>query len=290
MSKRSVLSDVSLSSKTEAISEPPSTPTRADLDNDLLIYDRTYDSPMRGEMRAVTIQMHHRKLSSHYEASSNIPTPITKLLLRSGQQLVDVGPDSVVEGREDLLRQVAEVYLNRCQVPSRGEETKTMSTYVPVQKTNPAILTRGSDMFGGVFPNNSVGLREVKTKRMKVDRRIEHSYMSALARFGPMVRSCKAFVSKNGFRACEFQCHVGKDCKYHSRLYYPLGDEICHNFPSVAEETRIGKKNHPTNQEGCGMEQRPLYRIADRHDDAVICQVMEHHTCSKPLSWSAHLH
>jgi hypothetical protein len=55
------------------------------------------------------------------------------------------------------------------------------------------------------------------------------------------------------------------------------------------EETSTHKKNHPTNQEGCGMEHRPLYRIADRHDDAVICRVLEHHTCSKPLSWSAHL-
>jgi hypothetical protein len=124
-------------------------------------------------MRAVTIQMHHRKLSSHYEASSNIPTPNTKLFLHSGHQLVDVGPGSVVEGREDLLRQVAEVYLNCCQLPSRGAQKKAISQYVPVQKTNP-VITRGSDMFGGEFPNNSVGLREVKTKWMKVDRRIEH--------------------------------------------------------------------------------------------------------------------
>jgi hypothetical protein len=248
MSKQSVLSDVSLTSKMEAIAEPTPTPTRADLDNDLLIYDGTYDSPMRGGIRVVTIQMNYRKLSSNYEPSSNIPTPNTKLFLRSGQQLVDVGPDYVVEGREDLLRQVAEVYLDRCQVPSRGAERKTISKYIPVQKKNP-VITRGSDMFGGEFPNNSVlGLGEVKTKWMKVDRRIEHSYLSALARFGPMVRSRKAFVSKNGFRVCEFQCHVGKDCKYHSRLYYPLGDEICHNFPSVVEETRTGKK--PSNQPG----------------------------------------
>jgi hypothetical protein len=128
---------------------------------------------MRREMRAVTIQLHRRELSSHYEESSNIPTPKnTKLFLRSGQQLDDVGPDSVLEGREDLLRQVAEeVYLNRCRVPSRYADTKTMSKYVPVLKTNP-VITRGSDMFGGEFPNNSVGLREVKTKWMKVDRRI----------------------------------------------------------------------------------------------------------------------
>jgi hypothetical protein len=126
-------------------------------------------------------------------------------------------------------------------VVEKSEESKPARA--PKSKV---VTTRGADLFGGEFPNNSLGFREVKTKWMMVERRIEHSYLSALARFGPMVRSRKAFVSKNGFRGYKLQCQAGKDCDYHAHLYYPaLGDEICHNFPSILEETRNNKKRPP---------------------------------------------
>jgi hypothetical protein len=170
-------------------------------------------------------------------------------------------------------------------VVEKSEESKK-----PVRATESKVATtRGADLFGGEFPNNSLGFREVKTKWMMVERRIEHSYISALARFGPMVRSRKAFVSKNGFRVCEFQCQVGKDCDYHARLYYPLGDEICHNFPSILEQTKNNKKRPPPTGAGESKEGRPLYKISDLHNDAVICQVLSSHTCSNPLSWSEHV-
>jgi hypothetical protein len=229
----------------------PPLPTREDLKDELLAYEGMYCSPTRVKMRAVTIQIHHQNLSSYFEESSDLPTPNTKLFLHSGQQLVDFGSESVVDCRDNLLRQVAEAYLNRHHGKSTKKKPKVVEKSEeskPARATESKVATtRGADLFGGGFPkNDSLGFREVKTKWMMVERRIEHSYLSALARFGPMVRSCKAFVSKNGFRIYEFQCQAGKDCDYHARLYYPLGDEICHNFPStILEETRNNKKRLP---------------------------------------------
>jgi hypothetical protein len=80
---------------------------------------------------------------------------------------------------------------------------KTSSVVVAwTQKQKPP-LPKGSDLFGGEFPANSTGVRQVKTKWMAVKRRIENSYFSALARFGPMTRSRKAFISSNGYRVCK---------------------------------------------------------------------------------------
>jgi hypothetical protein len=91
----------------------PPPPTREDLKDELLAYEGTYCSPTRDKTRAVPIQIHHhRNLSSYFEESSGIPTFNTKLFLRSGQQLVDIGSESVEGFRDNLFRQVAEAYLN----------------------------------------------------------------------------------------------------------------------------------------------------------------------------------
>jgi hypothetical protein len=85
-------------------------PSRVGLSSDMSCLDGRYASPIRQKSCAVTIQNHHQTLSRHYRESGEVPTPNTRLFWRSGQQLVDVGPDSVVKNREELLRQIAEVY------------------------------------------------------------------------------------------------------------------------------------------------------------------------------------
>jgi hypothetical protein len=90
-------------------------PSPTDLLGELASFAGSYSTPIRDKLKAVTIQNHHRKLMNHYLQSGGggSPTPNTKLFLRSGQHLVEVGADSMVDDRGELLRQIGEAYLNQ---------------------------------------------------------------------------------------------------------------------------------------------------------------------------------
>jgi hypothetical protein len=259
-------------------------PTRDDLRGELASFSVTYSSPLRDRLRSVAIQNHHRNLMNHYSQSREAPTPDAKLFLQSGRHLVEVGPDSVVEDRGDLLRQIGEVYLNQLKRLHRKSLFKKTSGPFQKKETPCNLVTpRGSNLFGGELPNSSTGLREVKTKRTTVERKVENSFFSALARFGPMIRARKSLTSGNGFRVHEFKCCQGKGCKYHCRLYYPMGDEICYIHPSSTASGLDLKKRDE-------FDEKAVYRIMDRHEGAgVVTQLLHGHSCSKPISLSQHL-
>jgi hypothetical protein len=62
------------------------------------------------------------------------------------------------------------------------------------------------------------------------------------------------------------------ECKYISRIYYPLGNMTC----------RATGRQAPAQEE-------IQYNLVDRHTGSVVRQAGRLHTCKKPISWRHHI-
>jgi hypothetical protein len=254
--------------------------------------NNNYATPTKDALTTIIIQNHHQKLIKFHKgnAASKVPTPNTKAFIFAAQHLVNVGSQSIVQNRDELLNEIAQSYVTRgAKKPRVGDfiiRRPQASVLPPINSHSVLKLPRvagptsgfisfpaaaqpplpstfpipGAQMFGGDLPSNSEGKRERSSVWQNLDRRVCNSFFTAVAEFGPNTKALKSEETLNGVKV-NYYCCREKECQYRTRAYYPL-----------SIDSQI-------------IQSKTTYHLLDVYVGPVISQIKCVHSCNKRLSW-----